>query len=52
MKTKDKKKLLVKLLKENKITEEEFYSLLEENEEHINKKNNKIKQYNDGFYEV
>jgi hypothetical protein len=51
LKVKDKKKLLIKLLKEDKITEEEFYALLEETE-HSNKKRNKIEQYNDGFYEV
>jgi hypothetical protein len=49
---KDKKKLLVKLLKEDKITEEEFYALLEEQTEHSNKKRNKIEQNSDGFYEV
>ena len=53
MTPKDKKKLLIRLLKEDKITEQEFYALLEEEKEkHLNKKNNKIKQYNDGFYEV
>ena len=51
LKSKDKKKILVKLLKEDKISEEEFYILLEGNEEKSNKKQ-KIIKHNDGFYEV
>jgi hypothetical protein len=48
-KDKHKKKLLIKLLKENKITEEQFLFLLDEEKENSK---NKIIQHSDGFYET